>query len=721
MKARATQLMEFIRRSDQFAVPIYQRTYSWTAAECQQLWDDILRTGRDNISSHFLGSIVYIEKGQYQISGHSPMLVIDGQQRLATVMLIIEALARALGNEEPLDGFTTKELRDDYLLNPTKKNERRYKLLLSQTDKRTLMDLVDQKVSSNDFSLRLQGNFEFFQKEIEKLDGDFLPLCVGLLKLMIVDIALSRGDDNPQLIFESMNSTGLGLSQADLIRNYILMDLEPEEQNSLYNSYWRAMEKAFGQEAYAKEFDSFMRYYLAVKNRELPNIGNVYREFKIFAQAYTAKHSIESLLEDIFAFAGYYCAIALGNESDANLSRAFEDLHDLKANVSYPLLLEFYRDYSNNLIDDKELLKLVRLVECYVFRRAVCDIPTNSMNKTFASFAKNINEEQYVESAEANFLLLESYRRLPSDEEFYNSFVTRNVYNFQRCAYLLRKLENFKRKELISINEYTIEHIMPQNENLSSEWRLALGPDWQLIHSKYLHTLGNLTLTGYNSEYSDKSFIEKRDMEGGFSLSPLSLNSDVGNADDWNEISIKDRADRLAKIAWDVWSYPSLEQEKVNNYRINVPMKKAEYSVNDHPLIDKGGEFYDIFTANSSELTVFLQRLRRWEELYDIFTAIRTVIINLDPCVTEEFRQYYVAYSSEQIFSSVEARSFGLRVYLYMPISELHDPKGMTEQVPESFNFGRAEAMLTLSDLDEIPYVMGLVRQAFRHQMENED
>ena len=698
MKARATQLMEFIRRSDQFAVPIYQRTYSWTEAECQQLWDDILRTGRDeNISSHFLGSIVYIEKGQYQISGHSPMLVIDGQQRLATVMLIIEALARALGNEEPLDGFTTKELRDDYLLNPTKKNERRYKLLLSQTDKRTLMDLVDQKVSSNDFSLRLQGNFEFFQKEIDKLDGDFLPLCVGLLKLMVVDIALSRGDDDPQLIFESMNSTGLGLSQADLIRNYILMDLEPEEQNSLYNSYWRPMEKAFGQEAYAKEFDSFMRYYLAVKNRELPNIGNVYREFKIFARAYTAKHNIESLLEDIFAFAGYYCAIALGNESDTNLSRAFEDLRELKANVSYPLLLEFYKDYSKNLIDDKELLELIRLVECYVFRRAVCDIPTNSLNKTFVSFAKNINVEQYVESVEANFLLLESYRRLPGDEEFYNSLVSRNIYNFQRRLYLLRKLENNERKEPVPVNEYTIEHIMPQNENLSVEWKSSLGSEWQRIHSEYLHTIGNLTLTGYNSEYSDKPFIEKRDMEGGFSNSPLKLNSDLRNLDGWDEASIVNRADRLAKIALNVWPYPSLFAETVNAHRQNMEIAIAEYTISDHPMIDEGGV------------------------QHEIYCEIRREIVNLDSCVSEEFRKNYVVYRAEEIFVSVGAISNGLSMSLYMPYSELQDPRGMTRRVPENYNWGRAEAELLLQEPDEISYVMSLVRQAFRHQMEGED
>ena len=459
------------------------------------------------------------------------------------------------------------------------------------------------------------------------------------------------------------------------------------------------MEEAFGQDAFAKEFDSFMRYYLAVKNRDLPNIGNVYREFKIFSQAYTAEYSIESLLKDIFEFAGYYCAIALGKERDTNLFRAFEDLRELKANVSYPLLLEFYRDYSKRLIDDKELLKLVRLVECYVFRRAVCDIPTNSMNKTFASFAKNINKEKYMESVEANFLLLESYRRLPSDEEFYNSFVSRNIYNFQRRLYLLRKLENNERKEPVPVNEYTIEHIMPQNENLSLEWKISLGSEWQRIHSEYLHTLGNLTLTGYNSEYSDKPFIEKRDMEGGFSNSPLKLNSDLRNLNDWDETSIVNRADRLAKMACNVWSYPLLPDVTVNSHQSNIEIAMPEYTISGYLSIDEGGNWHDLYNA------------------------IHREIMNLDPCVSQEYRlrKNYAVYIAELIFAAVVPTSDRLSIYLYMPFSELQDPKGMAKLIPESYHMRRAEAELILQAPDEIPYVMSLVRQAFRHQIEKED
>lgn len=698
MKATDTQLLKFLKEAEQFSVPIFQRMYSWTETECRRLWDDILRAGSsDKIESHFLGSIVYIEEKQFQIAGHNPMLVIDGQQRLTTLALLIEALARSLGSNEQISGFTAKELREDYLLNTTKTGDRRYKLLLTQTDKQTMIELVEQRNLPEEYSLRLESNFSYFMKQLSKLNGDFSSVFHGLSKLVIVNVSLKRGDDNPQLIFECMNSTGLDLSQADLIRNYILMGLEASEQNFMYNSYWRPMEEAFGQEAFAKEFDGFMRYYLAVKNRHLPNIRDVYREFKIFAQNQMAEYGVEELLKDIHTYAQYYCAIALGNESEAKLLSTFVDLHDLKANVSYPLLMEIYSDYSKGLIDIEEFIQLVRLIECYVFRRAVCDIPTNSMNKTFASFAKNIDKENYVESVEANFMLLKSYRKLPNDEEFYTGLITRNIYNFQRCLYLLRKLENNERKEPVPVNEYTIEHIMPQNENLSLEWRNSLGDDWLRIHSEYLHKLGNLTLTGYNSEYSDKPFIAKRDMENGFSNSPLKLNNDLRNLDDWNKASIVNRADRLANIALNVWSYPSLSVATVNTHQPNMEIAIAEYTISDHPTIDKGGV------------------------LHEIYTEIRQEIMNLDPCVSEEFRKNYAVYIAEEIFVSVGAVSNGLSISLYMPYSELQDTRSMARRVPRSYNWGRAEADLLLQEPDEVPYVMSLVRQAFRHQMENED
>ena len=391
MKATEANFLGFLKRSPQFVIPIYQRTYSWTERECGQLWEDILRTGgSDAIPAHFTGSIVYIEKGLYQVTSQSSLLVIDGQQRLTTVMLILEALGRHVGDGEPVDGFSAKKLRSYYLLNPLEEGERGFKLLLTQTDKQSLLALMQQKPEPTESSLRISQNFAFFQEQVRSLEATGLALlCKGLAKLTIVDIALSRDQDNPQLIFESMNSTGRELSQADLIRNFILMGLEPTHQTRLYEEHWRPMEIAFGQEAYGTHFDGFMRHYLTFKTGEIPNVRAVYEAFKGHARSpEVAAAGVDALVADVHTYAGYYCAMALDKEDDIELASAFRDLRELKVDVAFPFLLELYDDYVQGRIPKEDFVQAVRLVEAYVFRRAVCAIPTNSLNKTFASFVR---------------------------------------------------------------------------------------------------------------------------------------------------------------------------------------------------------------------------------------------------------------------------------------------------------------------------------------------
>src|SRR5581483_914553 len=416
-------------------------------------------TGRNEaIAAHFVGSIVYIEKGLYQVSSQSPLLVIDGQQRLTTVMLILEALARRLGDSEPVDGFSAKKIRSYYLLNPLEDGERGFKLLLTQTDKHSLLALVQQKSQAGEASLRITENFAFFGEQIGALGDDLASLCNGLAKLVIVDIALSRDQDNPQLIFESMNSTGRELSQADLIRNFILMGLEPAVQTRLYEDHWRPMEVALGQEAYGTHFDGFMRHYLTLRTGEIPNVRQVYEVFKGHARATeVASAGVDALIAEIHAYAGYYCAMALGQEPDKELAAAFRDLRELKVDVAFPFLLELYHDYAEGRLDPDDLAQAVRLVEAYVFRRAVCAIPTNSLNKTFATFGRALRKDRYLESIEAHLLTLPSYRRFPNDEEFQRELAVRDLYNFPRRSYWLRRLENHGRKERVPVDEYTIE------------------------------------------------------------------------------------------------------------------------------------------------------------------------------------------------------------------------------------------------------------------------
>jgi uncharacterized protein with ParB-like and HNH nuclease domain/predicted transport protein len=694
VKATEAKLLAFLQKSPQFIIPIYQRTYSWTDKQCRQLWDDILRAGSsDTIAVHFIGSIVYVEQGLSQVTHQAPLLVIDGQQRLTTVSLLLEALACALGDGEPVDGFSAAKLRHYYLSNPLEIGDRYFKLLLSQTDNASLKAVIKHTEQPKEPSLRVMQNFDLFAELLAERKGDLAPVCRGLAKLVVVDVALSRDQDNPQLIFESMNSTGKELSQADLIRNFILMGLEPGLQTRLYEEYWRPMEQDFGQEAYGTEFDSFMRHYLTVRTGDIPREREVYEAFKDYSRTTPVRDAgIEALVKDIRAFARYFCALALGSEQDATLGLAFHDLRELKVDVAYPFLLELYHDYAHGMLGPADFTAAVRLVEAYVFRRAICAIPTNSMNKTFATFGKALKKDRYLESIQVHFLTLPSYRRFPGDEEFRRDLHTRDLYNFRSRSYWLRRLENHGRKERVPVDEYTIEHILPQNPDLPAAWKQALGAEWQRVQQQWLHTLGNLTLTGYNAEYSDRPFAEKRDMAGGFKQSPLKLNAGLGQLDAWNEAAIQERAGLLADQALAVWTAPILDAATLATYQPEKPPLTGGNSIADYPHLLTAG-------------------------LREVFNAFRKEVLALDPCVTEEFMKLYVAYKAETNFVDVVPQAKRLRLSINMAFSDINDPKGLCKDVTNLGRWGNGDVEVGLKSLDELAYVMGLVRQSYERQM----
>lgn len=696
MKATEASLLQFLKKSPQFVIPIYQRTYSWTSTECTQLWEDIMRAGSDgDVGAHFVGSVVYVEKGLYHVSNQTPLLVIDGQQRLTTVNLLLEALARRLGDQEPVDGFSAKKIRSYYLLNPLEDGEKAFKLLLTQTDKDTLTALVRQRPLPAEPSIRIQRNFEMFEGWVAALGiDDLVTLCKGLSKLVVVDVSLNREQDNPQLIFESMNSTGRELSQADLIRNFVLMGLEPTLQTDLYEQHWRPMELGFGQESYGAYFDAFMRHYLTVKTGEIPNVRAVYEAFKKYArQPVVATAGVAALVVDVQAYASYYCAMALNRETHKELAEAFGDLRELKVDVAYPLLLELYGDYAQNVLSRDDFLCALRLIESYVFRRAICAIPTNTLNKTFATLSRSFKKDRYFESVLAALLLLPSYRRYPQDEEFQRDLAIRDMYNFPRRSYWLRRLENHGRKERVAVDEYTIEHIMPQNEKLSAAWRKELGPEWQRIHEAKLHTLGNLTLTGYNSEYSDKAFMQKRDMSGGFKESPLRLNDGLGTVEHWNEAAIDKRAASLAAKATGVWARPPLEPDVLAQYRPNASRQMAKYGLEDHPHLAVG------------------------RPMRQLFETLRVELLALDPNIVEEVLKLYIAYKAETNVVDVVPQASRLRVSINMPFPELTDPRGVAKDVTNLGRWGNGDVEVGVATVEDIPYVLGLVRQSLERQL----
>jgi predicted transport protein len=406
-----------------------------------------------------------------------------------------------------------------------------------------------------------------------------------------------------------------------------------------------------------------------------------------------AKAGVEALVADIRAFAGHYCAMALGSEPDAELKAAFHDLRELKVDVAFPFLLELYADYAAQRLAKSELLHATRWIESYVFRRAVCGIPTNSMNKTFASATRAMKKDRYLESVAAHFLLLPSYRRFPADDEFQRDLQIKDLYNFRSRSYWLRRLENHGRKERVAVDEYTIEHILPQNENVSAQWKADLGPEWERIQKTWLHTLGNLTLTGYNPELSDRPFAEKRDIKGGFKESPLRMNEGLGRLESWDENAIKVRAARLAARAVGVWAAPSLPGDVLDAYKPKA-VPTAGYTINDHPHLASGS-------------------------MREVFPAFRKQVLALDPCVTEEFLKLYVAYKAETNFVDIIPQKKRLILMLNMAFPEISDPKGICRDVTGMGRWGNGDVEVGLASLDELPYVMGLVRQSLEKQLGN--
>ena len=684
MRADETNLLKFLNGPKQFVIPIYQRTYSWTQQECKQLWNDIIKAGKDeSISGHFIGSIVYVEKGLYQISAVPKFLVIDGQQRLTTISLLLAALSKAMEEGGSVGDMNSEKLKGYYLLNEREEGELRHKLVLTKSDKETFFKIVDNKELSSEDAQRLKDNYEFFVDQISKTNIE--NIYHGVLKLMLIDVSLDREKDNPQLIFESLNSTGLELTQADLVRNYILMGLEKEEQENLYTDYWFPMEKSFGHAEYSDLFDRFMRDYLTIKTGKIPNIRDVYSAFKIYAQKFK---SMKELVAEINKYSKYFVNMALGKEQDVKIKEVFNDINNLKVDVSYPFLMKAYEDYEEGKISKEELIELLKYLESYVFRRAICGIPTNSLNKTFANLYKEIDVEKYLESFKAALLLKDSYRKFPKNKEFKEQLTIKDVYNFRSRNYLLRKLENHNRKELVNVESYTIEHVMPQNEKLPNGWKTELGDNWKDVHDKYLHTIGNLTLTGYNSELSDKPFKEKRNMKGGFADSPIRLNNSLAKLENWNETEILKRANILVELATKIWTCPELSEEILEDYKVVEEKVEKEYSIETH------------------------KHLAEDQPMRPLFDELRKRILNLDSSVREEFLKLYVAYKASTNFADIIPKKSKLDITLNLKFDEINDPKNICMDITGKGKWGNGDVRVSISRVEDLDYVLSLIQQA---------
>ena len=711
MKAKESKLLKFLQGEKQFHVPIYQRTYSWLRPQCEQYWNDLMTAGRsEDVEAHFLGAVVYIGRGLHQVSDVSQYLVIDGQQRLTTTSLVLLALARHLGpdgeivlSNEAEDGsvsetrITAARIRENHLVNRHEEGGDGYfKLMLTQSDRDTLHRLIDGGPLPEGTSDRVVENLKFFEAQLRAGEQELQEVYRGLQKLVIVDVALEQGKDNPQLIFESMNSTGLDLTQADLIRNYVLMGLEPKAQTRLYNDAWKRMEHRFdGRDP--QDFDKFVRDFLSLRvvsaGASTPvRLDQVYAAFKRYAYG----QDPVKLVQDLAEMSRFYAAILdpSGIEKDAEVRQALLDVAALKLDVVYPFLLQTYADWQQAVIDKAEFLQVLRLVESYLFRRSICGVNSQGLNKLFPDLPRRIDPAAYVQSLQDTLYNLKTYLRFPRDPEFQEALVHRDLYQVKRlCGYTLLKLENFGHKEPISLGRLTIEHVLPQTENLSQEWLEMLGPDSARIQGRYLHTLGNLTLTGYNSELSARPYLDKRDLvPGGFIDSHLRLNADLAKLDVWNEEQITLRAERLAQLAVSVW--PALTPSESVRSQVDTKPEKAERSVEDH----LGGTT---------------------TELRELFEDLRERLVQLHEDVTEHPLMVYVGYKAGANFCDVTVQPSAntLRCWLNMPFAQLVDPTGRARDVSEIGHHGNGDVEVGLRPSDDVEWFLNLAQQALAYQL----
>ena len=636
LKANEKKFTRFLEGSDKhFVIPVYQRNYDWKKEQCKQLFDDLIDISKTN-RTHFLGSIVSI----YHDDGEDlEYLIIDGQQRLTTLSLLLLAIYKIIDNGLLQTNVNKEQIRDEYLINKYSKDDKKIRLKPVKNDKNAFASLFkEEKDYIQDTNITI--NFQYFRERILKEELSIDKLFLAIKQLIIVDIKLINGEDDPQLIFESLNSTGLDLKEADKVRNFILMKENSSTQERFYTLYWNEIEENTNYNV-----SDFIRDYLTIKERVIPNKNKVYLHFKRYVTNNIS--NIEELLKDLLKFSTYYKKIIDSKNNTDEVSIILNKINKLESVVTYPFIMEVFEDKDNGIICENDIKLILNTIVDFVFRRLICEVPTNALNKIFMVMGREIKKyndfkEYYVEVFKYIITRKKLTKRFPDNEEFGLKIVQKDIYNFKsnNKLFLLEQLENFDNKErvdvenLISNNTLTIEHIMPQK--LTPIWRESLGSDYEAIQEKYLHTLGNITLTGYNSKLSNKSFCDKRDMENGFKESKLFLNQALCNLEHWRKDEIVNRANNLKDRALKIWTLPhSTYQSQEDNLKI--------FTLNDDDINFAGEKILSYQFMKEKEISV-----NSWKDFY---IKISFILFELDPV---EFKRIIIANDYKYSFTSRE-------------------------------------------------------------------
>lgn len=700
MEAINRRFTEILGGSKQFIVPVFQRDYRWTSEQCRQIWKDILRVGGDD-GGHFIGSIVYVKGGSDNVA-FQQWLVIDGQQRLASLTLLMTALRDHIAETQwsgTEDSPTVDKINAYFLKNMLETGDRRYKLALRRADDATLRALVDgprpPEWDENASDLIIEA-YEHFRGCLRDPDCDPDAVYRGIDRLNIVNITLEHGTDDPQLIFESLNSTGVDLSQSDLVRNYLLMGLNEAKQTRLYNEYWREIEVCF--KASGDSFDSFLRDYVVhrMKSTQQPRFNRIYQEFKSFRQQ-KCEESLETLLLEMVPIARFYASflgLASVSELPEELSDAMGNMRKL-ATTQGPLVMHLYSLYKNGSLSQEDFVHSVTLIESYILRRNVVGLSNRGYWEIFARIARDMGSD--LESLRVVLARLRDNSRFPDDDEFRQALEKGNLYGLWICRHILDRIENAGQRERSPVDNYSIEHIMPQDILDVSEWQEMLGDDWEMIHRTWLHRLGNLTLTAYNSTYSNRPFHEKRDIKGGFRDSAVRLNKSVRDQDEWTETQMRERGERLVSCALDIWPYHGADQKQIQEADLQELRTRATKKTSDSLDMD--------------------------DDVRRILGAILKSIHELDDVIEEVVERDSVCCYGPGLFAELLPMSYYVRVMLPLDLSEIERPEGIEVDDDSSWRsvprrvHRNCRLLVNIYEESQVTAAMPIIRQAFDRQV----
>ena len=660
MRAVNYRFAEIIDGNKQFKIPVFQRDYSWTTEQCFQLWESVMSASSEDSGGHFMGSFVYIEESTGAVFNR--WLVIDGQQRLTSLTLLLIALRDHIGEVEWIGGEddpTIEHIDAYFLKNEREKGERSYKLALRRHDNETLWDLVDGRDpgDAKESSELIVEAYQFFRDQLKYPKSDPSKVYKGVSRLNIVDVKLDRHIDNPQLIFESLNSTGVDLSQSDLVRNYLLMGLPEKDQTRLYNEYWSKLENDF--RIAGTEPDSFLRDYIALQRKSTNQIraAEIYTEFKKFQPLLSAE-STGVLLGDLVKFAHYYVSFLKPSlNQDKAILNAVKDLRPIGfGNTLATLIMRLYDYCDTGSLPQSDFVQALKLMKSYLIRRAVLGLQTRDYWSVFTRIALSIDKNAPFKSFQVALARQSHKYRYPSNEEFERAIQENDLYGLRLCFHILECLENTGQSEPSPTKDYSIEHIMPQSIEDVAEWKEMLGDDWEDIQTTWLHRLGNLTLTAYNSSLSNKPFEEKKHVKGGFNDSAVRLNRYVREQERWTVSEMQDRGNLLAKRAMQIWPYHDADPKLIQEEKVRDLQNRASQRNWEELEMSGPAHFW----------------VRTVKEAFGDIGAFIEVIENKSVC--------FYNYSGD-FFAELLPMSSYVRLLVPLDFDEVDDPEGLAQDV----------------------------------------